>query len=74
MEQGRPPEGFEYLWALFWEVRGGASDGVGGTRITWRDVADYQAVTGISLDAFEVEAIMAMDGAVQAAVAASTQG
>jgi hypothetical protein len=32
-----------------------------GARITWRDLEAYQDVTGISLDAFEVEAIMAMD-------------
>jgi len=55
------PEGFRYLWDLFRTVRGGASEGMSGARITWRDLEAYQDVTGISLDAFEVEAIMAMD-------------
>lgn len=71
LDEGKPPQGFDYLWTIFWEVRGGASEGYGGIRVTWRDLADYQAVTGIDLDAFEVEAIMAMDAAVHKAVAES---
>lgn len=62
----RPPEGFEYLWALWLEIRAGASDGFAGVRVTWRDLADWQAVTGIALGSFETEAIMAMDGAFRA--------
>jgi len=62
------PEGFEYLYLMFWEIRGGASEGMSGTRVTWRDLESYTAITGIALDAFEVEAIMAMDGALQAAI------
>lgn len=61
-----PPEGFEYLLPLWVEIQHGASEGFGGVRITWRDLADYQAATGIALDAFEVEAIMAMDAAYRA--------
>lgn len=61
----RVPEGFGYLWSLFWELRCGGSEGFGGLRITWRDLADYQAVSGQSLDAFEVDAIMAMDRALR---------
>ena len=67
------PEGFDYLWKTFWEVRRGASDGFGGVRITWRDLAAYGEMTGIELDAFEVEAIMAMDGAVQRTIAESNE-
>ena len=63
------PAGLEYLWAAFWEVYGGATEGMGGIRITWRDLADYERVTGIGFDAFETEAIMAMDGALRAAFA-----
>ena len=55
------PEGFEYLFRLFFEIRSGASDGMNGVRITWRDIADYTQLTGIALDAFEVEAVMEMD-------------
>ena len=65
------PDGFDYLWGVFWEVRRGASDGFGGVRVTWRDLAAYGEMTGIALDAFEVEAIMAMDGAVQRTIAES---
>jgi len=60
------PEGFEYLFALFWELRSGGTEGFGGIRLTWRDLADYEAVTGIALDAFEVEAVMSMDSALRA--------
>lgn len=63
LDSVRIPEGFEYLWALFWEARGGASDGFSGARLTWRDLEAFQAVTGIAFDAFEVDAIMAMDKA-----------
>lgn len=63
------PEGFGYLFSMFWEVRGGSSESMAGVRVTWRDLADFQAVTGVSLNAFEVEAIMAMDATVQKVVA-----
>jgi len=62
------PAGFEYLFELFWEIRGGTSEGMDGTRMTWRDLSDYQAVTGVALDGFEVDALMAMDGALRAAL------
>lgn len=62
-----PPPGFEYLRELWVEIRGGASDGMNGVRVTWRDLVDYQAATGTKLGAFEVEAIMAMDAAFRAA-------
>lgn len=63
------PDGFEYLWAIFWELRRGVSAGFSGASVTWRDLADYQAVTGIRLGAFDIEAVMAMDGALNAALA-----
>jgi len=59
------PKGFEYLWILFWELRRGASAGFSGTSVTWQCLDDYQAVTGISLDGFELEAIIAMDNAIR---------
>jgi hypothetical protein len=68
------PAGFEYLFSLFWELRSGASEGLGGVRITWRDIADYQAVMGIALDAFEVEAVMEMDHATAGAIAEANDG
>lgn len=69
MDEASPPPGFEYLWDLFWEIRSGASGGgMDGVRLSWRDLADYQSVTGIPLDPFEVEAIMAMDAAARTAL------
>jgi hypothetical protein len=38
--------------------------GAGGLHITWQDLRAYQDVCGIVLDAFDVEAIMAMEDAV----------
>ncbi|MBL8967957.1 MAG: hypothetical protein JNG85_13195 [Spirochaetaceae bacterium] len=69
LDSVKVPEGFEYLWREFWTIRAGAGEGFGGTRVTWRDLADYQAVTGVRFDAFEVEAIMAMDQATSGDVA-----
>lgn len=63
LDSVKVPEGFGYLWSLFLELRSGGSEGFGGVRITWRDLADYQAVTGQALDGFEVDALMAMDRA-----------
>lgn len=55
------PAGFEYLWRLFVEIRNGASEGMNGTRITWQDLRTFSDFRGISIDAWEAEAIMAMD-------------
>lgn len=65
----RLPDGVEYLWSTWLEIRLGGSEGFGGIRLTWRDLADWRAVTGVALDAFEVEAIMAMDAAFRAGAA-----
>lgn len=68
------PEGFEYLWAVFWEIRGGAGEGMSGQKITWRDLAGYSAITGCYLDAFEVQAVMAMDAEVSSYLRERTDG
>lgn len=67
LDTPRPPEGTEYLLALFAEIRAGASDGFSGARITWRDLLAYRDLTGVALDAFEIEALYALDEAVRAA-------
>ena len=59
------PEGFWYLWLLFWEIRQGASQGFSGAFLTWVDVDAYKRATGTRLSAFEVEAIMSMDNALK---------
>lgn len=58
------PEGFEYLWSIFWELRSGIEAGFSGAKVTWRNVLDYQEVTGFELSAWEVEAVRAMDAAI----------
>lgn len=65
LDSVKVPEGFEYLFRLFFDIRGGASEGFGGAHLSWRDLADFQGVSGIAFDAFEVEAIMAMDAEVR---------
>ena len=59
------PEGFEYLWALFWEIRQGATQGFSGAFLTWADLDAYQRATGHRLSGFEIEAVMRMDGALK---------
>lgn len=68
------PPGFDYLWRLFWEVYAGGTETMSGIRLSWRDLADYQTVTGVRLDAFEVEAIMAMDRALREAMSKGATG
>ena len=65
LDSVKVPEGFNYLFRLFFDIRGGVADGFSGAHLTWRDLVDFQAVSGIAFDAFEVEAIMAMDAEVR---------
>lgn len=58
------PEGFEYLWSIFFDLRSGLAPGFSGAKVTWRDLLDYQEVTGYHLSAWEIEAIRTMDGAI----------
>jgi len=53
------PEGFEYIFDTYWKIRRGQA-------ISYGDLADYTLVTGIELDAFEIEAMFAMDAALEA--------
>ena len=66
LDSVKVPKGFEYLWRMFWDVRQGATQGFSGAFLTWADVEAYQRVSGARLDAFELDAIMAMDGALKA--------
>ena len=58
------PEGFEYLWQMFWDLRSGLEQGFSGAKITWRAILDYQDVTGYKLSAWEIEAVRSMDAAI----------
>ena len=57
------PRGFEWIWSLFWEIHGGASQGMAGASLTWADLEAYGRVTGSPLSEFEAEAVMAMNAA-----------
>jgi hypothetical protein len=74
LDAGPVPEGFGYLWNLFWNLRAGASEGFGGARITWADIEAYKRATGADLDAFEIEAVMAMDQALRDAMSEGQDG
>mgnify|MGYP001477419552 CR=1 FL=1 len=52
------------------DVRRGATAGFSGVSVSYRDLADFQAVTGQRIDPYEAEAILSMDGAFNAAIAA----
>lgn len=61
------PDGCEQLWLDFLalhECRG--SNGFGPSRISWRDLADWQAITGARLEPWQVDAISAADVAFMA--------
>jgi hypothetical protein len=58
------PEGCAQLWADFATLHDSrGSTGFGPMRITWRDLADWQDVTGARLDAWQVDAIRRADNA-----------
>ena len=58
------PDGWDYLWEIFWDLRSGLADGFSGRKITWRDFLDYQSVTGYEFSAWEIEALRSMDAEV----------
>lgn len=62
----RIPAGFEYLWRWFSDLRAGCMEGMSGTHITWQDISHWQALRGIAMDAFELDAIMQMDAEIRA--------
>jgi len=56
------PRGVEYLFTKFWEL-------AGAERITYGELAAYQAATGSTLEPWEIEAIKAMDSEYQGFIA-----
>ena len=62
------PEGFEYLYEHFWQVRTGVESGFSGPQMTWRDLESYERATGVHFDAFESGALIAMDRAAASAL------
>ncbi|MEN6621699.1 MAG: hypothetical protein ABFD50_09150 [Smithella sp.] len=61
LDESKPPEGWEYLWSIFWDIRNGIHEGLSGIKIGWRDILDYETITGYEFSAWETQAIMAMN-------------
>ncbi len=53
------PQGFEYLFEIYLKLRRGQA-------LTYNDLVSYQSITGKVFDAFEVDALFAMDSAMEA--------
>lgn len=53
------PEGFEYLFDIYLKLRRGQA-------LTYLDLVAYQDITGKEFDAFEIDALFAMDSAMEA--------
>lgn len=56
------PDDCQQVWQEYFRLRRGRT-------IEWRDMADYQTVTGVQFSGFEVDAILAMDTAVDEVIA-----
>lgn len=56
------PNGSAQLWADFLELHSmRGSNGFGASRITCRDIVDWQSVRGVRLSPWDVDQVMAMD-------------
>lgn len=56
------PAGCQALWADFLDLHASrGSNGFGACRITWRDIADWQAVNQVRLEPWELAAIRKAD-------------
>ena len=55
------PDGGESLWRHYWRLRRGAT-------ISYVEVAEYSRLCGWPLEPWEVDALMAMDAAVEAQI------
>lgn len=62
-----PPDGTEYVWDIFWELRTTAPPGFSGPgRIGFSDLAAWESVRGERLENFVVDLIVRMDSAYMA--------
>jgi hypothetical protein len=56
------PPSCSSLWNDFLDLHSSRSNsGFGPSRITWRDIADWQRVRGVTLEAWEIDAIREAD-------------
>lgn len=74
LDSVRPPEDAAYLLTVWSQIRRGVAETMAGLRVTWQDLKAYQDVNGIEFDAFEVDAIMAMEEALAEVVAGRVRG
>lgn len=58
----RLPEGCEYVWPAFLDLHRMRGGGMGPAPITFADINAMETVTGIRLEAWEIDAIRAADG------------
>lgn len=57
-----PPEGSEYVWRLWEELRENTKpSGYGPALITYHDILAYQAITGVKLPLGLIKLIQSMD-------------
>lgn len=64
------PAALRPMWEVYQEVSEGRSPGgMGPSVLTWADVSAWSAVTGATLDGWEVGTVFAMDAAVRAGMA-----
>lgn len=74
-DRPRLPEGLDPLWRDFSELHDSrGSNGFGPMRITFGDIHAWQAVKGVTLEAWEVEAVRRADNAFLASYAAQSKG
>ena len=62
-----PPDGSQFVWEIFWELRNAAAQGFSGPmRLCFNDLAAWQQVRGVRLGNFVVDMLLAMDAAYMA--------
>lgn len=60
------PPGVRYLWDIFLRLRKRCTPSMGGARILYSDMLAFQAVSGVRLSPWEVDAIERLDDAMEA--------
>jgi len=61
------PEGGEYLWQLFWRISNRRLSNQSGPQpISFSEMQAFSACTGVNLEPFETDAVIAMDDSYRA--------
>lgn len=57
-----PPDGSDFIWDIFWEMRNSAPSGFSGpVRLSFQDFDAWQRVRGVKLGNNVIDAFLAMD-------------